>query len=165
MSNQKEDSKPIKDNNTTQNSNTIINSNSTYENFNILLTKKSLIDFTQKTIFQIDTNKQIIKIFLNKSQSTRKIDLNSNILLQRQIYLFNKKTEEFVLCNKQNYQNKSKKKIANMTAEEAILRKLLLEMFENQQNLFIVSKEIAPNDYEENFNYVYDYFERITIKE
>ena len=40
MSNQKEDSKPIKDNNTTQNSNTIINSNSTYENFNILLTKK-----------------------------------------------------------------------------------------------------------------------------
>ena len=106
MSNQKEDSKPIKDNNITQNSNTIINSNSTYENFNILLTKKSLIDFTQKTIFQIDTNKQIIKIFLNKSQSTRKIDLNSNILLQRQIYLFNKKSEEFVLCNKQNYQNK-----------------------------------------------------------
>ena len=148
MSNQKEDSKPIKDNNITQNSNTIINSNSTYENFNILLTKKSLIDFTQKTIFQIDTNKQIIKIFLNKSQSIRKIYLNSNILLQRQIYLFNKKTEEFVLCNKQNYQNKSKKKIANMTAEEAILRKLLLEMFENQQNLFIVSKEIAPNDYE-----------------
>ena len=39
-----------------------------------------------------------------------------------------------------------------MTAEEAILRKLLLEMFENQQNLFIVSKEIAPNDYEENLN-------------
>ena len=93
MSNQKEDSKPITDNNTTQNSNTIINSNSTYENFNILLTKKSLIDFTQKTIFQIDTNKQIIKIFLNKSQSTRKIDLNSNILIQRQIYLFNKKSE------------------------------------------------------------------------
>ena len=165
MSNQKEDSKPITDNNTTQNSNTIINSNSTYENFNVLLTKKSLIDFTQKTIFQIDTNKQIIKIFLNKSQSTRKIDLNSNILLQRQIYLFNKKSEEFVLCNKQNYQNKSKKKIANMTAEEAILRKLLLEMFENQQNLFIVSKEIAPNDYEENFKYVYDDFERRTIKE
>ena len=141
------------------------NSNSTFENFNILLTKKSLIDFTQKTIFQIDNNKQIEKIFINKSQSTRKIDLNSNILLQRQIYLFNKKTEEFVLCNKQNYQNKSKKKIANMTSEEAILRKLLLEMFENQQNLFIVSKEIAPNDFRDNFKSVFDDFERRTIKE
>jgi len=155
MLNQKEDSKSTENTNTSQNSNSITNSNSTFENFNILLTKKSLIDFTQKTIFQIDNNKQIEKIFINKSQSTRKIDLNSNILLQRQIYLFNKKSEEFVLCNKQNYQNKSKKKIANMTSEEAILRKLLLEMFENQQNLFIVNKDIAPNDYLDNFKNVY----------
>ena len=111
----------------------------------ILLVNKNVIDFSKLVSFK-EGNVQLEKIILKTNNSKKRVELSSEVKFFIQKYLYNSETNEFVLINK-DYKNPIKKKINGMTHDEIILRKCLLQLFDEDNVLFILSQQTEPEQY------------------
>ena len=109
----------------------------------ILFSTKESIDFTKKISFK-DEGKEINKIIIIPGSSIRKVLITDEVRYQIQKYLFNTKTNQFVIVNK-DYKNPVKKKIKSMDDKNSIVRRCLLHMTECQMTFFFMDKSIEPN--------------------
>jgi len=132
------------------------------ENFDNLLKRKEEIDFSKSSFFEYKKKEKIQKVFLNQISENRKVSQDTEVSIKQQIYFFNKVTNEFILLNK-DYKNLFKKKIKIM--KDALLKKLILEMFEKQQILYIFPKNVIVKEYDSHFKKFKEEFERKKIKE
>ena len=109
----------------------------------ILFSTKDSIDFTKKISFK-DEGKEINKIIIIPGSNSRKVLITDEVRYQIQKYLFNIKTNQFVILNK-DYKNPVKKKIKSMDDKNSLVRRCLLHMTENQMTFFFMDKSIESN--------------------
>ena len=109
----------------------------------ILFSTKDSIDFTKKISFK-DEGKEINKIIIIPGSNSRKVLITDEVKYQIQKYLFNIKTNQFVILNK-DYKNPVKKKIKSMDDKNSLVRRCLLHMTENQMTFFFMDKSIESN--------------------
>lgn len=111
----------------------------------ILLTSKQSIDFNKVVSFE-EGGVQLKKLILQTINSKKRVDLSSEVKFLIQKYLYNNETNEFVLINK-DYKNPIKKKISGMTSDEKYLRICLLQLFDQDNVLFILNQQLEPEQY------------------
>ena len=107
-----------------------------------LLITKDQLDYSKKLTFK-DEGKEIDKIVITTGSPDRKVLITDEVRYQIQKYLFNLKTNQFVVFNK-DYKNPIKKKIQSMDSNNSIVRKCILQMTESQMTFFIVDKTKEP---------------------
>lgn len=111
----------------------------------ILLVNKANIDFN-KLVSSKEKDVQLEKIILKTNNSKKRVELSSEVKFFIQKYLYNNETHEFVLINK-DYKNPIKRKINDMKHDEIILRKCLLQLFDEDHVLFILNQQTEPEQY------------------
>ena len=107
-----------------------------------LLITKDQLDYSKKLTFK-DEGKEIDKIVITTGSPDRKVLITDEVRYLIQKYLFNLKTNQFVIFNK-DYKNPIKKKIQSMDSNNSIVRKCILQMTESQMTFFIVDKTKEP---------------------
>ena len=114
----------------------------TTKDMSLLLITKDQLDYSKKLTFN-DEGIEIDKIIIKTGSSGRKVLISDEVRYQIQKYLFNTKTNQFEIFNK-DYKNPMKKKIQSMDINNSIVRKCLLQMTERQMTFFIIDKSKEP---------------------
>jgi hypothetical protein len=96
-----------------------------------------------------EDNKEIIKlgkVIIHTKDSNRRIDEKSDVKFSLRKYICLKEDKSMKIFNK-DYKNICKRTIEKMTAEENIIRKCLLNLYDKQVAWFVVHKEIDAPQY------------------
>jgi hypothetical protein len=96
-----------------------------------------------------EDNKEIIKlgkVIIHSKDSNRRIDEKSDVKFSLRKYICLKEDKSMKIFNK-DYKNICKRTIEKMTAEENIIRKCLLNLYDKQVAWFVVHKDIDAPQY------------------